>query len=164
MALIRRKTISIKSDVVTDMLSNLNSISESVATFQKMSEQSSENDVALQYQNQRENYESQIKKLQERVQKQKKKREELKAQVSTIAAEVEQLEYERGQYKEKIVEVTQESETLEQQITKSSLKEHEIVVVSALIEEKARLAEAKAQLKKSCKEEKERLDEQLVKM
>jgi len=84
--------------------------------------------------------------------------------VSTIAAEVEQLEYERGQYKEKIVEVTQESETLEQQITKSSLKEHEIVVVSALIEEKARLAEAKAQLKKSCKEEKERLDEQLVKM
>ena len=51
MALIRRKTISIKSDVVTDMLSNLNSISESVATFQKMSEQSSENDVALQYQN-----------------------------------------------------------------------------------------------------------------
>lgn len=79
MALIRRKTISIKSDVVTDMLSNLNSISESVATFQKMSEQSSENDVALQYQNQRENYESQIKKLQERVQKQKKKREELKA-------------------------------------------------------------------------------------
>jgi hypothetical protein len=47
---------------------------------------------------------------------------------------------------------------------KSSLKEHEIVVVSALIEEKARLAEAKAQLKKSCKEEKERLDDQLAKM
>ena len=51
MALIRRKTISIKSDVVADMLTNLGSISESVATFQKMSEQSSENDIALQYQN-----------------------------------------------------------------------------------------------------------------
>ena len=44
------------------------------------------------------------------------------------------------------------------------MKEHEIVVVSALIEEKVRLAEAKIQLKKSCKEEKTRLEEQLAKM
>jgi hypothetical protein len=44
------------------------------------------------------------------------------------------------------------------------VKEHEITVVAALIEEKARLAEAKQQLKKSCKEEKQRLDEQLEKM
>lgn len=38
------------------------------------------------------------------------------------------------------------------------------MVVQALIEEKVRLGEAKAQLKKSCKEEKTRLEEQLVKM
>jgi len=57
---------------------------------------------------------------------------------------VEQLEYERGQYKEKIVEVSEEVDQLDQQVALSTLKEHEIVVVSALIEEKARLAEAKA--------------------
>ena len=39
MSLIRRKTIAIKSDNVSDVLmSNIGSISESVATFQKMSE------------------------------------------------------------------------------------------------------------------------------
>ena len=57
---------------------------------------------------------------------------------------MEQLEYERGQYKEKIVEVSEEVDQLDQQVALSTLKEHEIVVVSALIEEKARLAEAKA--------------------
>ena len=50
------------------------------------------------------------------------------------------------------------------QINASSVKEHETVVVSALIEEKARLAEAKSQLKKSCREEKAKLDEQLQRM
>lgn len=38
------------------------------------------------------------------------------------------------------------------------------MVVSALIEEKARLAEAKTQLKKNCKEEKARLDTELETM
>ena len=57
--------------------------------------------------------------------------------------------------------MTTEADELDNQVTSSSVKEHEIVVVSALIEEKARLAEAKVQLKKSCKEEKARLEEQL---
>ena len=165
MSLIRRKTIAIKSDNVSDVLmSNIGSISESVATFQKMREESSENDIALQLQNQRENYESQVAKLQARVAKQTAKKEELKTVVATLTAEVEQLDYERGQYREKIQEVTQESDALDVQQQNSSVKEHEIVVVSALIEEKARLAEAKVQLKKSCKEEKARLEEQLAKM
>jgi len=60
--------------------------------------------------------------------------------------------------------ISEESERLEDQINKASVKEHEIVVVSALIEEKARLAESKTQLKKNCKEEKSRLDEELEKM
>lgn len=52
MALIRRKTIAIKSDNVSDVLmSNIGAISESVANFQKMAEQSGENDIALQFQN-----------------------------------------------------------------------------------------------------------------
>ena len=84
--------------------------------------------------------------------------------MTTLTGEVEQLDYERGQYKEKIVEVTTEADQLDNKVTDSSVKEHEIVVVSALIEEKARLAEAKTQLKKSCKEEKTRLEEQLAKM
>ena len=60
--------------------------------------------------------------------------------------------------------MTTEADELDNQVTSSSVKEHEIVVVSALIEEKARLAEAKVQLKKSCKEEKARLEEQLQKI
>jgi len=39
-------------------------------------------------------------------------------------------------------------------VANSSVKEYEVVVVSALIEEKARLAEAKIALKKNCREEK----------
>jgi hypothetical protein len=41
------------------------------------------------------------------------------------------------------------------------VKANEVVVVSALIEEKARLAESKATLKKNCREEKARLDAEL---
>lgn len=44
------------------------------------------------------------------------------------------------------------------------MKEHEIVAVSAMIEEKARLADEKTQLKKKCKEEKKRLDAELERM
>ena len=44
------------------------------------------------------------------------------------------------------------------------MKGHEITAVTALIEEKARLAEEKGQMKKKCKEEKKRLDAELEKM
>lgn len=54
--------------------------------------------------------------------------------------------------------ITVEAEQAETQISNSSVKEYEVVVVSALIEEKARLAEAKIALKKNCREEKGRLD------
>lgn len=48
LSLIRRKTIAIKSDNLSNMMmGNINSISESVATFQKMEEESGENDIAL---------------------------------------------------------------------------------------------------------------------
>lgn len=61
MALIRRKTIAIKSDNVGQVLmSNIGAITESVAQFQKMEEKSSENDLGLQLVNQRENYENQV--------------------------------------------------------------------------------------------------------
>ena len=61
MALIRRKTIAIKSDNVENVLmSNISAISGSVATFQKMEEKSSENDFGLQLVSQRENYEKEI--------------------------------------------------------------------------------------------------------
>jgi len=43
------------------------------------------------------------------------------------------------------------------------VKANEVVVVSALIEEKARLAEAKTTLKRQCREEKTRLDQELEK-
>ena len=64
--------------------------------------------------------------------------------MSTLTGEVENLDYEKGQYKEKITEFNEEVEQIEAQTAQSSVQEHEIVVVSALIEEKARLAESKA--------------------
>ena len=98
MALIRRKTLAIKSDNVSDVvMSNLGAISESVAQFQKMTEEAQE-DGALNYQNLKENYEKQIEKLQARVEKQNQRRDELQGLVATLGGEVEQLEYERGQY------------------------------------------------------------------
>lgn len=60
--------------------------------------------------------------------------------------------------------MAQEAKQLETQIENSTVKEHEIMIVSAMIEEKARLGEEKSQLKKKCKEEKKRLDEELEKM
>ena len=81
-----------------------------------MSEQSGENDIALQLNNQRDNYESQIQKLQSRVDRQTTKKEELKTLVTTLASVVEQLDYERGQYSDKITEVTEEADTLDNQV------------------------------------------------
>jgi hypothetical protein len=49
-------------------------------------------------------------------------------------------------------------EQLEQAVENSRVKEHEIMVVTALIDEKSRLNEDKVQLKKKCREEKSRLD------
>ena len=79
--------------------------------------------------------------------------------VQTLEGEVEQLDYAKSQYVDKISEVNTEVEAAESQINESRVKEHEIVVVSALIEEKGRLAEEKSQLKKTCREEKAKLDE-----
>ena len=79
--------------------------------------------------------------------------------VQTLEGEVEQLDYAKMQYVEKISEVNTQVEAAESQINESRVKEHEIVVVSALIEEKGRLAEEKSQLKKTCREEKAKLDD-----
>lgn len=57
-----------------------------------------------------------------------------------------------------------EAARLESQIEASTVREHEIMIVQALIDEKASLAEEKSQLKKKCKEEKRRLDEELERM
>ena len=81
-----------------------------------------------------------------------------------VGEEVSQLEYEREQYQEQIDKVSREAAKLEAQIEASTVREHEIMIVQALIEEKASLAEEKSQLKKKCKEEKRRLDEELAKM
>jgi hypothetical protein len=53
---------------------------------------------------------------------------------------------------------------VESQIERSSVKEHEIMVVTALIDEKARLNDEKVQLRKNCKEEKVKLEAELERM
>lgn len=90
LALIRRKTISVKSDNVSNVvMSNISAITDSVATFQKLEEESNEYDVALQLQNQQENYQKEIAKLKGRIEKQTERRDELKSTVTTMGGEVE---------------------------------------------------------------------------
>ena len=84
--------------------------------------------------------------------------------MNEVKEEVSQLEYEKTQYKEEIAVVTKEATSTEQVIEQSTVKQHEIIAVTALIDEKARLAEDKQQLKKKCKEEKKRLDVELERM
>jgi predicted nucleic acid-binding Zn-ribbon protein len=50
---------------------------------------------------------------------------------------------------------------MEGTVEQSSVKEHEIMAVTALIEEKASLNEQKVALKKQCREEKAKLDKEL---
>ena len=162
--MIRRKTISVRADgVQAQFLNNISSIQESVTKFQEMAADSG-NDVIMQYQSQKENYEREIEKLAARVEKQTQQDKELKQALAALQAEVEQYEHEKTQYEEQLEIVVSETLQLEKKISKSSVKEHEIVVVSALIEEKVALAEAKTQLKKNCKMEKQRLDEELARI
>ena len=60
--------------------------------------------------------------------------------------------------------VTRESDQVEGQIERASVKEHEIIAVTALIDEKARLNDEKVQLRKNCKEEKVKLEQELERM
>jgi hypothetical protein len=58
MSLIRRKTIAIKADNISDVImQNMGGISESVSNFKKMEEESSQYDGALNFANKKENYE-----------------------------------------------------------------------------------------------------------
>lgn len=81
-----------------------------------------------------------------------------------VTGELEQVEYEREQYSQQVQVVTRESEAVDGQIERASVKEHEIIVVTALIDEKARLTDEKAQLRKNCKEEKIKLESELERM
>jgi Mg2+ and Co2+ transporter CorA len=60
--------------------------------------------------------------------------------------------------------VNKESETIDSQIERSSVKEHEIMIVTGLIDEKARLNDEKAQLRKTCRDEKAKLEQELERM
>ena len=57
-------------------MQNANAIQESVNNFQKMKEDSG-NDIVLQFQAQKEQYENQIEKLSNRVEKQQQQKEDL---------------------------------------------------------------------------------------
>ncbi len=50
--------------------------------------------------------------------------------------------------------LAQQQETLDSEVENQPVKEHEIMVVTTLIDEKVRLAEEKLNLKKNCREEK----------
>ena len=52
-----------------------------------------------------------------------------------------------------------ETDEVDASIAQSSVKANEVAVVTALIEEKSRLADEKKQLKRNCIDEKKNLDE-----
>jgi len=74
------------------------------------------------------------------------------------------LEYEREQYQQQVTTYQQETEGVDNQIERSSVKEHEIMVVTALIDEKARLNDEKLQLRRNCRDEKIKLEQELERM
>ena len=94
--LLTRKTMNVKAGTMNEMfMENITAITESVNTFQQMEEQTVQNDPALLYARQKEEYEQEVQKLQVRVEKQKAKQQELETLASTTTEELAQLEYEK---------------------------------------------------------------------
>ena len=81
-----------------------------------------------------------------------------------MTSELELVEYEREQYSQQVDLVSREADTVDKQIERSNIKEHEIMVVTALIDEKVRLNDEKVQLRRNCKEEKVKLEQELERM
>lgn len=161
----RRKTLAVRTDNVSEaFMQNIDSIAETVQGFQKMSEESFQNDAVFIFQSEKENYEKEIAKLAARLQRTQAQRAELAAAQGQLAAEVEQLEDEREQYTQEVRKVTREADQVEAQIEQSAVKEHEIMVVTALIDEKARLNEEKLVLRRNCRDEKAKLEGELERM
>lgn len=100
-----------------------------------------------------------MEKLQRRIEKQTKQRDQLSENVSLLERETEELEYANAQYKEQLEKVKRETDEVDASIAQSSVKANEVAVVTALIEEKSRLADEKKQLKRNCIDEKKNLDE-----
>ena len=163
--LIRRKTLAVRTDNVSEaFMQNLDEIAETVQGFQKMSEEQFKDDAAFIFQSEKENYEKELANLSKRLEKTALQRQELLVVSQQVQGELEQLEYEREQYDQQVRVVNKESETIDSQIERSSVKEHEIRIVTGLIDEKARLNDEKAQLRKTCRDEKAKLEQELERM
>ena len=69
--MIKRKTLAVKADNINNMfMENIGAIKESVDTFQQMEEETIQNDPRLLYQQEEENYELEILKLKQKLEKQ----------------------------------------------------------------------------------------------
>ena len=145
-------------------MQNIEEITETVQGYQKMSEEQFQNDAVFIFQSEKENYEKEIAKLSKRLEKTQQQRAELLQISSQVTSELEQVEYEREQYSQQVNLVTREAETVDSQIERSNIKEHEIMVVTALIDEKVRLNDEKVQLRRNCKDEKVKLEQELDRM
>ena len=65
-------------------MQNIDEISNTVSGFQKMSEESFQNDAVFYFQTEKENYERQITKLQSRIQKSHTQKSELSVMVGSL--------------------------------------------------------------------------------
>ena len=95
------------------------------------------------FQQEKENYENEIAKLTNRLKKQGKQSAQLKQTLEDLTTTTADLEYANQQYQAELDKVQSKVVELDQQVKNASVKESEILDVSALIEEKARLADEK---------------------
>lgn len=139
---ITRKKLDVKADNINQVFAdNIDIIADQVNTFAQMEEETVANDPMLQYERQKQQYDEEITNLAGRIEKQSAQKKEFKKLAAAAREEVAQLEDEREQYQAEIDKVAAESQALEAQIDQSHVKEHEIMIVQAMIEEKATLAE-----------------------
>jgi phage shock protein A len=90
---IKRKTLNVKADNINNMfMENIGAIKESVDTFQQMEEDTIQNDPRLLYQQEQENYEQELAKLRQKLEKQAALQKELKAKTTEAAEEVAELQ------------------------------------------------------------------------
>jgi len=121
-------------------------------------------DVAFFIKSEEENYNTQIEQTKKRVSKFEQDLEEMKQKVDQKAQEVSEEENTYKSKLEKINVIDTKTKELERTIESKPMKEQEVILIRAMIEERNRLKKESKELKKECKEKKLNLDMELEKV
>ena len=121
-------------------------------------------DVAFFIKSEEENYNTQIEQTKKRLSKFEQDLEEMKLKLDQKGSEVKE---EESNYKSKIEKtslIDQKTKELERTIEGKPMKEQEVILIRAMIEERNRLKKESKDLKWECKEKKLNLDQELEKV